>query len=136
MAAIDNTKPKTLSDIFFHVVDSSSRSVMMFEKNGEWQSISAANLYKRVAGVARKLRAWGIGRGDRVAILSENRPEWAIADWAILLIGAASVPIYATLTSEQCSYLLRHSGARVIFVSSEEQRRKIAAVADEANIEH
>jgi long-chain acyl-CoA synthetase len=136
MTAIDNTKPNTLSDIFFHVVDSNSPRVMMFEKDGAWHSISSTDLYKRVAGVARKLRSWGIGHGDRVAILSENRPEWAIADWAILLVGAASVPIYATLTSEQCSYLLRHSGARAIFVSSEEQRQKIAAVAAETNVEH
>jgi len=136
MTAIDNSKPITLNDIFFHVVDSDAPRVMMFEKDGEWRSISAADLYKRVAGVARKLKSWGIGYGDRVAILSENRPEWAIADWAILMVGAASVPIYATLTSEQCSYLLRHSGARAVFVSSEEQLQKIAAVRAETNIEH
>jgi long-chain acyl-CoA synthetase len=136
MTAIDNSKPTTLSDIFFHVVDSTSPRVMMFEKDGEWHSISATNLYKRVAGVARALRSWGIARDGRVAILSENRPEWAIADWAILIVGAASVPIYATLTAEQCSYLLRHSGARAVFVSSEEQRQKIAAVASETNVEH
>src|SRR6266702_4285816 len=108
MSDIDNSKPTTLNDIFFHVIDSESPRVMMFEKEGEWHSISASDLYKRVAGVARKLKSLGIGHGDRVAILSENRPEWAIADWAILMVGAASVPIYATLTSEQCSYLLRH----------------------------
>lgn len=136
MTADAKPKPKTLNDIFFTVVDSDSPRVMMFEKDGEWHSISSADLYKRVAAVARKLRSWGIGRGDRVAILSENRPEWAIADWAILMIGAASVPIYATLTAEQCSYLLKHSGARAVFASSEEQLAKIAAVRAETNIEH
>jgi long-chain acyl-CoA synthetase len=136
MTAIDNSKPTTVNDIFFTVVDSAFPRVMMFEKDGQWHSISSAELYKRVAAVARKLRSWGIGHGDRVAILSENRPEWAIADYAILMIGAASVPIYATLTAEQCSHLLRHSGARAVFVSSEEQLQKIAAVSTETNIEH
>jgi long-chain acyl-CoA synthetase len=136
MTAFDNSNPNTVNDIFFTVVDSASPRVMMFEKDGQWHSISATDLYKRVAGVARKLLSWGIGHGDRVAILSENRPEWAIADYAILMVGAASVPIYATLTSEQCSHLLRHSGARAVFVSSEEQLRKVAAVRAESQIEH
>ena len=56
------------------------------------------------------MRGWGIGRGDRVAILSENRPEWTIADFASLLLGAVTVPIYATLTAEQTAYILRDSG--------------------------
>ena len=136
MKATNNSKPTTVNDIFFTVVDSASPRVMMYEKDREWHSISSADLYKRVAGVARRLRAWGIGRGDRVAILSENRPEWSIADYAILMVGAASVPIYSTLTSEQCSYLLAHSGARAVFVSSDEQLKKIAAVRAETNIEH
>jgi long-chain acyl-CoA synthetase len=136
MSPLAISKPKTLNDIFFTVVDSANHRVMMYEKDGAWLSISSADLYKRVAAIARTLRSWGIGKGDRVAILSENRPEWSIADYAILLIGAASVPIYATLTAEHCSYLLKHSGARAIFVSSEEQLAKIAAVRAETNIEH
>jgi long-chain acyl-CoA synthetase len=79
-------------------------------------------------GTMRSLKELGIQRGDRVAILSENRPEWAIADFAIALMGAATVPIYATLTAEQISFLLYHSGARVAFVSSEAQWRKLQSV--------
>jgi len=136
MSTVTNPKPKTVNDIFFKVVDSGLPHVMMFEKDGAWHSISAADLYRRVAGVARLLQTWGLGQGDRIAILSENRPEWAIADYANLVVGAATVPIYATLTSEQCSYLLRHSGARAVFVSNEEQLAKIAAVRSATSIEH
>ncbi len=136
MTTDSKTKPHTLNDIFFTVVDSGLPRVLMYEKDRTWHSISADDLYRRTVGVAKTLRSWGIGRGDRVAILSENRPEWAIADYAILSIGAASVPIYATLTAEQCSYLLRHSGTRAVFVSTIEQFRKIEAVRKEANIEH
>ncbi len=130
-----NPKPRTLNDIFFQVVERNATRVMTHEQNGSWVSISSADFYKRVAGTARALISWGIGRGDRVAILSENRPEWAIADFALLMIGAAVVPIYATLTAEQCSYLLRHSGARAVFVSSKDQLTKIADIRTETTIE-
>ena len=133
--AAPKPKPRTVNDIFFTVVESSLPKVLMHEKDGAWHSISASDLYQRTVGVARALRSWSIGRGDRVAILSENRPEWAIADFAILAVGAASVPIYATLTAEQCSYLLRHSGTRAVFVSTLEQFHKIEAVRAEAGIE-
>ena len=89
----------------------------------------------RVAAVAGGLRKWGIGRGDRVAILSENRPEWTIADFASLLLGAVTVPIYATLTAEQTAYILRDSGARVIFVSSETQLQKVLSIRDQTSLE-
>ena len=77
--------------------------------------LSSETFSAGVAGVARGLQQWGIGKGDRVAILSENRPEWMIADFASLLLGAVTVPIYATLTAEQTAYILRDSGARVVF---------------------
>ena len=88
-----------------------------------------------MAAVASGLQRRGIGHGDRVAILSENRPEWTIADFASLLLGAVTVPIYATLTGEQTAYILRDSGARVIFVSSEMQLRKVLSVRGQTALE-
>jgi long-chain acyl-CoA synthetase len=80
-----------------------------------WVPISSADLYRGVAGIAREpSESWGIQRGDRVAILSENRPEWTITDFAALAIGAVTVPIYSTQTGDQTSYILNDSGARVI----------------------
>ena len=78
---------------------------------------------------------WGIGKGDRVAILSENRPEWTIADFASLLIGAVTVPIYATLTAEQTAYILRDSGARVVFLSSAAQLQKVLSIRGQTALE-
>ena len=92
-------------------------------------------LRERVVAVAGALRKWGIGKGDRVAILSENRPEWTIADFASLLIGAVTVPIYATLTAEQTAYILRDSGARVVFVSSEAQLQKVLSIRGQTALE-
>src|SRR6185312_1974471 len=103
------------------VVERQHARVMLEQLGDEWVPISSDALRRRVAAVAGGLQKWGIGRGDRVAILSENRPEWTIADFASLLLGAVTVPIYATLTADQTAYILRDSGARVIFVSSEIQ---------------
>ena len=74
------------------------------------------------------LADFGIQKGDRVAILSENRPEWAFTDYACLLNRCADVPIYPTLPSGQISYILRDSGATAIFVSSRAQLDKILAL--------
>jgi long-chain acyl-CoA synthetase len=118
----------TIVDIFLNAVKHNSDQLMLYKEDGEWKRISSRELYRRVSGVARGLRACGIKPGDRVAILSENRPEWTIADFAALMIGAATVPIYYTLTSEQCAYVLENSGAKVIFVSTKEQLEKILRI--------
>ncbi len=129
-------KPRTLCDLFYTVVERENEHVMLTKASGKWRPISSSELYKDVLGTARALQQWGIGRGDHVAILSENRPEWAIADFATLLVGAAVVPIYTTLTSEQILYVLHHSGARAIFVSTEKQLAKVEAILESTQLEH
>src|SRR5579863_1167926 len=126
---------RTLNEIFFAVVDRNDRVVVMHRRAIQWVSISSSELYQSVVGVARALREWGISKGDRVAILSENRPEWTIADFACLLIGAVVVPVYATLTGEQMAYMLQDSGARVIFVSNEKQLLKVQSIQNQTAVE-
>jgi long-chain acyl-CoA synthetase len=101
-----------------------------------WTPISSADFYHKVVSFARTLCQWGIGPGDRVAILSENRTEWAIADFASLLLGAVTVPIYSTLTGEQTAFVLNDAGARVLIVSTEKQLHKAAAVKAQTPVEH
>src|SRR5512146_1151568 len=127
--------PKTLVDIFYAVVERGSARVMLFRDNSGWQNVTAQNLYKYTVGVARTLQRWGIQRGDRIAILSENRPEWAVADFATLLVGACVVPIYATLTADQCLFVLRHSGARVVFCSTPAQVEKVESIRAQSAVE-
>jgi long-chain acyl-CoA synthetase len=122
-------------DIFYAVVGRGSERVMLTRTHSGWQAISASDLYQRTVGTAKCLQSWGVQRGDRVAILSENRPEWAIADFATLLIGGAVVPIYATLTADQCLFVLRHSGAKVVFCSTPAQLEKIQAIRHETQLE-
>ncbi len=125
----------TLADVFLNAVESNSERLMLYEEAGKWKSISSRELYRRVSGVARGLLACGVNRGDRVAILGENRPEWAIADFAALMIGAVTVPIYATLTSGQCEYILQHAEAKVIFVSTAAQVEKILRISARTHLE-
>jgi long-chain acyl-CoA synthetase len=125
----------TLNDIFFTIAGRNDRVVMMHRQAIQWVSISSAEFYRNVVGVARALRQWGICKGDRIAILSENRPEWTIADFACLLIGAVVVPIYTTLTEEQAAYILCDSGARAVFVSSEKQFAKVNNIRQQTAVE-
>ncbi len=125
----------TLNDVFYCVVDRDERVVMMHRQSGHWASISSGELYRDVAAVAVWMVDRGIRKGDRVSILSENRPEWTIADFACQLLGAVSVPVYATLTPEQTAYILNDSGARIIFVSSEQQLKKMLSISKDTKIE-
>src|SRR6266436_3930244 len=125
----------TLNDIFFAVVERDDPRVMFYREFGGWIPISSRDVQRKVIGVSRALAGWGISKGDRVAILSENRPEWTIADFASLLLGAVVVPIYTTLTAEQTAYILRDSGARAIFVSSQKHLEKVLGILEATAIE-
>jgi long-chain acyl-CoA synthetase len=125
----------TLNDIFFSIVERGSDRVMMHRQPIQWISISAKELYRNVAGVAQAMASWGLRKGDRVAILSENRPEWTIADFACQLLGLVSVPIYSTLTNDQAAFILQDAEVRTIFLSSEQQLRKIESIRDRTPLE-
>ncbi|HEY7096649.1 MAG TPA: long-chain fatty acid--CoA ligase [Terriglobales bacterium] len=125
----------TLNDVFFSVVESNRSQVMLYRRPIQWIPISTSEFYQNVIGVARAMCQWGIGPGDRVAILSENRPEWAIADFATLLIGAVVVPIYTTLTADQTVFLLNDSGARAVFVSNEPHLNKVLSIRERSRLE-
>ena len=125
----------TLADIFFNSIAHDLERHVIFKRGSTWQVISSRQLYGYVATLARVLKQWGIHKGDRVAILSENRPEWMIADFACVTTGIIDVPIYATLTADQTLYLLQNSGARVIFVSTLEQLRKVQSIRAQTSLE-
>ena len=108
---------------------------MLNRENGAWNPITANQLHRWVTATARQLQSWGIGQGDRVVILSENRPEWAVTDFATLLLGGIVVPIYATQTAENVLYLLQHSEARIAFVSSRKQYEKVESIRAQTKLE-
>jgi long-chain acyl-CoA synthetase len=85
--------------------------------DGKWINMPAATFVERIKNCALGLASLGIRPGDRIALLSENRPEWSIVDLAILSLGAINVPIYTTQAVEQIEYILSDSGAKAIFIS-------------------
>ncbi|HEV7836565.1 MAG TPA: AMP-binding protein, partial [Gemmatimonadaceae bacterium] len=113
--------PGTLNKLFFDAISSYNRpDALQVKSAGAYKPISHDEVAVRVRRAARGLQALGVKRGDRVAILSENRPEWAIADFASLTSGLTDVPIYPTLPADQIAYMLRDSGSVAIFVSNRE----------------
>jgi long-chain acyl-CoA synthetase len=124
----------TLNDIFFAAAGRNLDRAMLYRDAGKWLPISSSDLRRNVAGTVRGLQKWGIRKGDRVAILSENRPEWSTADFATLLLGALTVPVYSTLTADQTAYTLRDSGASIVFLSSEHQLRKVRTILPQTQV--
>jgi long-chain acyl-CoA synthetase len=124
----------TLNDVFFAAIERNLDRVMLYREAGKWLPLSSSDLRRNVAGTVHALQQWGVRSGDRIAILSENRPEWSIADFAILLLGAVTVPVYSTLTPEQTAYTLRDSGASIVFVSTEHQLRKVQTILPQTQI--
>ena len=126
------TPPGTLNALFFDAIDKFDKpDALMVKIGGAYRPISHKALGERVRRAAIGMRALGVKRGDRVAILGENRPEWAIADFACLTAGVTDVPVYPTLPAEQITYILRDSGAVAIFVSNADQAAKIAKIRGE-----
>ncbi len=107
------------------------RTVLRHKPDDEWIDISWEELEARVQSLAGALHEQGVRPGDRVALLSENRPEWAITDLATQLLGGVNVSVYTSLPPAKVGYILRDSGAEVCVVSVPVQRKKIEAILDE-----
>jgi long-chain acyl-CoA synthetase len=127
----------TMNDALVKATSRGDVAVMLWQdKDGAWKPITSNELYGRVRALADVFRGWDLGKGDRVAILSENRWEWAVTDFATLAIGGADVPLYPTLTPEQIGYMLRDSGAKVAVVSSHDLYEKVVAAGELPELEH
>ena len=121
--------PGTLNTLFFDAIAQYDRpQAMRYKHNGAYTPISHKEIERRVRHVALGMAAAGAKPGDRVAILSENRPEWAICDYACLTSGVTDVPLYPSLPADQLPYMLNDAGAVAIFVSTAAQAAKIAEI--------
>lgn len=124
--------PGTIIELFFRAADEQDKpDAFLRQTPTGWEPVSHREVIERIHALYKALLDLGLQRGDRVAILSENRLEWALADLALMCTGAVSVPVYPTLPSEQMAVVLEDSGARFIFVSTEEQRQKVVEARDD-----
>ena len=121
----------TLPDLLLsHARERPDAPAIREKRRGRWHELTWAEYADRVARVAHGLRELGVRPGDRVAIHSENRPEWVLADLAIQGIGAVSVGVYPTSPAAEVEYLLGHSESVVLIAEDEEQLDKALAVRE------
>ncbi len=121
---------KTLSDLVFRILDvSGGRADLLSTKRGRrMEHISTSAFLGSIHALALALDHRGVPKGARVAILSENRPEWHVVDFACHLLGVIVVPIYPTLAEDQIAYILRNSGAEWVFYSNEKKAAQLDAI--------
>jgi len=126
----------TINDLFRRIVTAANpRAVLWQDEFGQWQPVSSDQIYQRVRALGEAFLSWGAQKGDRIALIAENRWEWAVTDFAALAIGAVDVPIYPTLTGEQVAGLVRDAGCRIAVVSTREQFDKLYAVRSQTMLE-
>jgi long-chain acyl-CoA synthetase len=122
----------TLPSRFLNVVDNlPNPRAQMVRRDGRWESISSQEFLRRVAGLSTALVELGVKPGDRVGLFSANRPEWHTADFAINGSGAVSVPVYFNESPDRMTYILKHCGAKVVFVVGTAQLRRFLNVRKE-----
>ena len=127
---VDLEKFNSIVSLFNHQVANLQNKPYLWSKSaGNYNSISWNETKTQVTAIANSLIDLGILKGDRVAIISENRPEWQIADIAIMSIGAITVPAYTTSTQKDYEYILNHCEARCLIVSSNELAKKALPAA-------
>jgi long-chain acyl-CoA synthetase len=127
----------TVNDLFRRVTEAANpRAVLWQDEFGQWQPISSNQIYQRVRALAEAFLGWGAQKGDRIALIGENRWEWAVTDFATLAIGAADVPIYPTLTGEQIAALIADAGCRIAVVSTRQQFDKLNSVRSLTHLDH
>jgi long-chain acyl-CoA synthetase len=126
----------TINDLFRRVAAAANpRAILWQDEFGLWQPISSDQIYQRVRALAQAFLGWGAQKGDRIALIAENRWEWAVTDFAALAIGAVDVPIYPTLTGEQIAVLVADAGCRIAVVSTRQQFDKLSAVRGKTSLE-
>lgn len=120
--------PTNLVEMVFHTVQRyPEKDALVWKDKGTYRSLPYAAFWEDIRCAAAGLARLGVGRGDKVAILSENNPQWPISDLAIISLGAVSVPVYPTLPSEQAAFILRNANCKAAVVENEAQLHKVLA---------
>jgi long-chain acyl-CoA synthetase len=129
--------PNLVSLFLTRAAEKGDKPFLWAKREGAWRSIAWAEAARQVAALAQALREIGLEPGDRVALVSENRPEWLIADLAIMAAGCVTVPTYTTNTIRDHAHILGNSGARAVVVSNEKLARNLVpAVLNSADCRH
>jgi len=116
----------TLNELFLKAIEENNKpDCLRYKLDGHYRGISSQEALRRAAALAAALERRGVKPGERIALLSENRPEWTLTDYAILGMGAVTVPLYPTLLDPDLEHILRDSDSRGIVVATDVQLRKV-----------
>lgn len=123
---------KNLSDFYYHALKNQPKSDAFTQKeNGKWVSLSSQEIIDKAILFSKGLLDLGVKKGDRIAVISNNRIEWHLTDLAIQQIGAVNVPVYSNINPEDYNYILNDCGAKLVFLSDEEILNKIKQIKDQ-----
>jgi long-chain acyl-CoA synthetase len=131
---LDPNEPTTLVEIYESVVRNHPKpNNLNYKRDGAWQALSAADMMSHARRIALGLYSLGLRKGDRVALLSESRVEWVLADQGCILMGAITVPVYPTLSPDQVQYVINDCAARAVFVSTTAKFSEMEATLKECS---
>jgi long-chain acyl-CoA synthetase len=122
-------EPLTLGELFTKAVEKHPRKdALNYKENGEWGSISSAEMLARIENIALGLYSLGLRKGDRAALLSVNSPEWTLTDAGCQFAGIVDVPLYTTLAPNSVEYIIKDSGAQVFFLQNKDCLARLAEI--------
>ena len=127
--------PDRLFDLIPYQISQYDKNVSLaFKENNSWQTYSSRDLKEITENLSLAFLNSGISKGDKVAIISNNRPEWNFVDLALQQIGAISVPMYPTITTEDYRYIFEHAEVKMVFVGDQEILEKVKAANPELKV--
>lgn len=131
-----STGKDTLGSMLLAAADRNDGAALRYKDGEDWRDVSYADVGRAVREIARGLIALGIEPGDRVAILSDTKADWTLADFGALCAAAVVVPVYHTASGEEVRHVLSDSGARLVFCEDADQLSKVREVWDDTDLEH
>ena len=127
-------EPRTLAELFLYAVEKHNRKdALNFKKDGEWWAISSDEMLSHIENIALGLYALGLRKGDRMAMIAANSPEWTLTDAACQFAGIIDAPIYTTLAPDAVRYIINDAGAKVFFIENREAFERLSKVLPECS---
>ena len=133
-ASVNANEPRTLAELFLKAfADFNRADALNYKKNGVWHAISSAEMISRIENIALGLYSTGLRKGDRIALLAANSPEWTLVDAGCQFAGIVDAPIYTTLAPNSVEYIIKDSGAKIFFLQNKETFQRIKEILPECS---
>ncbi len=130
--SLNADEPKTLAELFLHAAEKYNRSdALNYKKDGKWHQISSGEIISRAENIALGLYSLGVRRGDKVALLAANSPEWTLTDAGCQFAGIIDAPIYTTLAPNAVEYIVKDCGAKIFFLQNNESFERLKKILPE-----